>query len=67
MEAFPSLLGLETKTREGLFSNGPGLGFFFRGLEDHGKASIQLVVTLAFFLVALDPLEKRRNFGAKSG
>ena len=31
MEALPLLLGLETKRGEGLFSNDPGLGFFFRG------------------------------------
>ena len=29
MEALPLLLGLETKIGEGLFSNDPGLGFFF--------------------------------------
>ena len=39
MEAFPSLLGLEKKMGEGL-------------PEDHGKTSIQTLVTCDFFLVS---------------
>ena len=43
----PIWMGLEKKLGEGLFSNDQGLGFF----EDHGKASIQILVTFDFFLV----------------
>ena len=51
MEALPLLLGLETKIGEGLFSNDPGLGIFFRG-RDHGKASNQIWVICDFLLVS---------------
>ena len=48
MEALPLLLGLETKIGEGLFSNDPGLGFFFRGPRTTGRPPTRFGSSVTF-------------------
>ena len=49
MEAFPSLLGLEKKLGEGLFSNDQGLGFFFLSRRTTGRPPSRYWSLLTFF------------------
>ena len=49
MEAFPSLLGLEKKMGEGLFSNDLGLGFFFQGRRTTGRPPSRFWSFVVFF------------------